>query len=254
MHKARNLERSEPSLAQITAPMMPIDMDSAMRLSRGHMNFFAFGGVLAPSLRKLQSRKSIEKNRLAFVSEKLNVPLERARVEEFMLCRRHQTDSCAYALNREKGVPISEYSERVYGPVMPRLSREVQKDEELVRMVRKAGPSVIISNMLRIYVNGVSAAVGFNSEDFRGIFTVEGMASNGATKPHMSVYTRILSMVGVSPKEAVYWDDKPPNLVEPSRLGMYTVFVGSNEELNGFKSHANLTVDSTKEGLKILFE
>lgn len=96
-----------------------------------------FEGVAGPVSGSLKVGGAIRANRIEFMSRKLGI--QKTVAQEFgrEMLLRHGTDSYEFALYIEYGIPIAEYSDAVYKPIIEELRSEVAPREGLAQLLKK---------------------------------------------------------------------------------------------------------------------
>jgi putative hydrolase of the HAD superfamily len=125
-------------------------------------------------------------------------------------------------LMRHHGVDPDHYLKAVHDvPVEDLLVR----DERLGSVLSGIrSEMVIFSNGSRGYASRVLEALGVSSY-FRDLFTIEFM--DYVPKPRTYPYKKVMELYGNSPGDFILVDDRLPNILKASELGMETVMVGS---------------------------
>ena len=158
-----------------------------------------------------------------YVQEKLGVDPDAARHVRKSFLKEFGTT--LRGLMHYHGVPPVEYLEFVHDVPVPEI---VPPRPELRRMLSGLpGRCVVFTNGSESYAQRVLDALGV-SDQMEGIYGIEFMEY--IAKPSPYPYAKLLKATGATPSASLFCEDVRENLLPARELGMFTVWVGGEEE------------------------
>lgn len=167
-----------------------------------------------------------------YVQEKLGVDPAAARAVRKSFLKEFGTT--LRGLMHHHGVPPGEYLEYVHDVPIPEV---VPPRPELKAMLSALpGRRVVFTNGSESYARRVLDALGVR-DLMEGVYGIEFMEY--IAKPSPYPYAKLLRATGASAGASLFCEDVRENLLPARKLGMFTVWVGGDEE----SSPAHAVVD-----------
>jgi epoxide hydrolase-like predicted phosphatase len=94
-------------------------------------------------------------------------------------------------------------------------------DAELLAFIRSLRPRFKTGTISDAWLDARETIVEYVNSDLFDVSVFS--AEEGLRKPDPEIYRRALSRLGVAPQEAIYVDDRPPNVEGASRIGMQAI-------------------------------
>jgi putative hydrolase of the HAD superfamily len=134
----------------------------------------------------------------------------------------------------EHAMPADRFLEFVHAVDLTPISPDPALDRALGGLI---GRRLIFTNGSMRHAENVVARLGVGHR-FDGIFDI--VAADYVPKPDPAPYNAFLRQHGVDPTAACMIEDLPRNLVPAAALGMTTVLVEGNHELDAAAAHQRL--------------
>ena len=169
--------------------------------------------------------------------------VERLGIEEEEVSRRRvaflkKWGTTLNALRRGYCVDPDEFLDYVHD--IP-LNRYLQKDPLLDRMLHRLKlRKIVFTNADARHARRVLSQTGI-LQHIEMIFDIHML--DFINKPDRRAYLRILDFIGARPEECILIEDSPSNIQTAKELGMVTVMVGNENQVDGAHYHIQSVTD-----------
>ena len=169
----------------------------------------------------------VSKRMSEFISQKLNVNLEKAK--ELQKNYFHKYNTSLNGLMIHHDINPQEFLKFVHEINLDFLKKDIVLREELLKLEAK---KYIYTNGSFEHIDQIIKSLGI--EDlFDGTFDI--VEANYVPKPSIKSYKNMIKKFNIDPKESVFIEDIAMNLEPAKKLGMKTVWI-ENEEYWGKKN------------------
>ena len=169
----------------------------------------------------------VSKRMSEFISQKLNVNLEKAK--ELQKNYFHKYNTSLNGLMIHHDINPQEFLKFVHEINLDFLKKDIVLREELLKLEAK---KYIYTNGSFEHIDQIIKSLGI--EDlFDGTFDI--VEANYVPKPSLKSYKNMVKKFNIDPKESVFIEDIAINLEPAKKLGMKTVWI-ENEEYWGKKN------------------
>jgi putative hydrolase of the HAD superfamily len=162
-----------------------------------------------------------------FISQKLNVNLEKAKELQKNYFHKYNTSLNGLIIHHD--INPQEFLKFVHEINLDFLKKDIVLREELLKLEAK---KYIYTNGSFEHIDQIIKSLGI--EDlFDGTFDI--VEANYVPKPSLKPYKNMIKKFNIDPKESVFIEDIAMNLEPAKKLGMKTVWI-ENEEYWGKKN------------------
>ena len=159
-----------------------------------------------------------------YLAHRLQLPHEEADELRARLWRQYGTS--ARGAEIEFGLAQPEFYHESLKTLDP--AEHLSRDEPLAAMLESLPAALyVVTNSATDYAHRVLKALGLD-HCFAGVFGIE--AFEWCPKPEETAYRCVLRSIGRDPAEVAMVEDFPWNLIPAKQLGMFTIFLGPEQE------------------------
>jgi putative hydrolase of the HAD superfamily len=163
----------------------------------------------------------VDKKMSAFISEKMNVDLVKAK--EIQKKYFYEYGTTLSGLMKKDNIDPHNFLEFVHNIDISWLPKDTKLKEELIRIKEK---KYIFTNGSHAHVENVTKQLGINGL-FDGAFDI--VDADFVPKPHIDPYKKIIKKFDIEPTKSILIEDIAHNLEQAKNLGMKTCWL-ENEE------------------------
>ena len=163
----------------------------------------------------------VDKKMSAFISEKMNVDLVKAK--EIQKKYFYEYGTTLSGLMKQDGIDPHDFLEFVHDIDISWLPKDLKLKDELIKIKEK---KFIFTNGSHAHVENVTKQLGIAGL-FDGAFDI--VDANFVPKPHIEPYRKIIKKFNIEPTESILIEDIAHNLEQAKNLGMKTCWL-ENEE------------------------
>ena len=163
----------------------------------------------------------VDKKMSAFISEKMNVDLIKAK--EIQKKYFYEYGTTLSGLMKQDNIDPHDFLEFVHDIDISWLPQDLKLKEELIKIKEK---KYIFTNGSHAHVENVTKQLGIDGL-FDGAFDI--VDANFVPKPHVDPYKKIIEKFKLDPKTSILIEDIAHNLEQAKNLGMKTCWL-ENEE------------------------
>ena len=187
----------------------------------------------------------VSKRMSKFISQKLNVNLEKAK--ELQKNYFHKYNTSLNGLMIHHDINPQEFLKFVHEINLDFLKKDIVLREELLKLEAK---KYIYTNGSFEHIDQIIKSLGI--EDlFDGTFDI--VEANYVPKPSLKSYKNMIKKFNIDPKESVFIEDIAMNLEPAKKLGMKTVWIENDEywgKKNSNKDFIDLKIKKLSSFLK----
>jgi putative hydrolase of the HAD superfamily len=163
----------------------------------------------------------VDKKMSAFISEKMNVDLDKAK--EIQKKYFYEYGTTLSGLMKQDGIDPHDFLEFVHDIDIGWLPKDLKLREELIKIKEK---KIIFTNGSHAHVENVTKQLGIDGL-FDGAFDI--VDANFTPKPHLDPYEKLIKKFNINPNQSILIEDIAHNLEQAKNLGMKTCWL-ENEE------------------------
>ena len=163
----------------------------------------------------------VDKKMSFFISKKLNVSLEEAKVMQKSYF--HEYNTTLNGMIKNHNIDAKEFLEFVHDVDLNFLKEDLDLHNELNNL---AGKKYIFTNGSKAHAKNVTQRIGIENL-FDGVFDI--VDSDFIPKPSIEPYKKIIQKYGIDPEYCIFIEDIARNLKPAYELGMKTVWIKNNE-------------------------
>jgi putative hydrolase of the HAD superfamily len=163
----------------------------------------------------------VDKKMSAFISEKMNVDLVKAK--EIQKKYFYEYGTTLSGLIKQDGIDPHDFLEFVHNIDISWLPKDLKLREELIKIKEK---KIIFTNGSHAHVKNVTKQLGIDGL-FDGAFDI--VDANFTPKPHLDPYEKLIKKFDINPNQSILIEDIAHNLEQAKNLGMKTCWL-ENEE------------------------
>ena len=163
----------------------------------------------------------VDKKMSAFISEKMNVDLVKAK--EIQKKYFYEYGTTLSGLMKKDNIDPHNFLEFVHNIDISWLPKDLKLKEELIKIKEK---KYIFTNGSHAHVENVTKQLGINGL-FDGVFDI--VDADFVPKPHIDPYKKIIKKFDIEPAKSILIEDIAHNLEQAKNLGMKTCWL-ENEE------------------------
>ncbi|MDC0855466.1 pyrimidine 5'-nucleotidase [Candidatus Pelagibacter sp.] len=163
----------------------------------------------------------VDKKMSAFISEKMNVDLVKAK--EIQKKYFYEYGTTLSGLMKKDNIDPHNFLEFVHNIDISWLPKDLKLKEELIKIKEK---KYIFTNGSHAHVENVTKQLGINGL-FDGAFDI--VDADFVPKPHIDPYKKIIKKFDIEPAKSILIEDIAHNLEQAKNLGMKTCWL-ENEE------------------------
>ena len=163
----------------------------------------------------------VDKKMSFFISKKLNVSLEEAKVIQKSYF--HEYNTTLNGMIKNHNIDAKEFLEFVHDVDLNFLKEDLDLHNELNNLV---GKKYIFTNGSKAHAKNVTQRIGIENL-FDGVFDI--VDSDFIPKPSIEPYKKIIQKYGIDPEYCIFIEDIARNLKPAYELGMKTVWIKNNE-------------------------
>ena len=163
----------------------------------------------------------VDKKMSAFISEKMNVDLVKAK--EIQKKYFYEYGTTLSGLIKQDGIDPHDFLEFVHNIDISWLPKDLKLREELIKIKEK---KIIFTNGSHAHVKNVTKQLGIDGL-FDGAFDI--VDANFTPKPHLDPYKKLIKKFDINPNQSILIEDIAHNLEQAKNLGMKTCWL-ENEE------------------------
>jgi|TARA_Y100000389_G_scaffold146235_1_gene144891 putative hydrolase of the HAD superfamily len=163
----------------------------------------------------------VDKKMSAFISEKMNVNLVKAK--EIQKKYFYEYGTTLSGLMKQDGIDPHDFLEFVHDIDISWLPKDLKLREELIKIKEK---KIIFTNGSHAHVENVTKQLGIDGL-FDGTFDI--VDANFTPKPHLKPYKKLIQKFDINPNQSILIEDIAHNLEQAKNLGMKTCWL-ENEE------------------------
>ena len=163
----------------------------------------------------------VDKKMSAFISEKMNVDLIKAK--EIQKKYFYEYGTTLSGLMKQDNIDPHDFLEFVHDIDISWLPKDLKLREELIKIKEK---KYIFTNGSHAHVENVTKQLGINGL-FDGAFDI--VDADFIPKPHVGPYKKIIKKFDIEPSKSILIEDIANNLEQAKNLGMKTCWL-ENEE------------------------
>ncbi|MDC0031366.1 pyrimidine 5'-nucleotidase [Candidatus Pelagibacter sp.] len=164
----------------------------------------------------------VDKKMSAFISEKMNVDLVKAK--EIQKKYFYEYGTTLSGLMKKDNIDPHNFLEFVHNIDISWLPKDLKLKEELIKIKEK---KYIFTNGSHAHVENVTKQLGINGL-FDGAFDI--VDADFVPKPHIDPYKKIIKKFNIEPTKSILIEDIAHNLEQAKNLGMKTCWL-ENEEV-----------------------
>ena len=164
----------------------------------------------------------VDKKMSAFISEKMNVDLIKAK--EIQKKYFYEYGTTLSGLMKQDNIDPHDFLEFVHDIDITWLPKDLKLREELIKIKEK---KYIFTNGSHAHVENVTKQLGINGL-FDGAFDI--VDADFIPKPHVGPYKKIIKKFDIEPSKSILIEDIAHNLEQAKNLGMKTCWL-ENEEV-----------------------
>ena len=164
----------------------------------------------------------VDKKMSAFISEKMNVDLIKAK--EIQKKYFYEYGTTLSGLMKQDNIDPHDFLEFVHDIDISWLPKDLKLREELIKIKEK---KYIFTNGSHAHVENVTKQLGINGL-FDGAFDI--VDADFIPKPHVGPYKKIIKKFDIEPSKSILIEDIAHNLEQAKNLGMKTCWL-ENEEV-----------------------
>jgi putative hydrolase of the HAD superfamily len=163
----------------------------------------------------------VDKKMSAFISEKMNVDLIKAK--EIQKKYFYEYGTTLSGLMKQDNIDPHDFLEFVHDIDISWLPKDLKLREELIKIEEK---KYIFTNGSHAHVENVTKQLGIDGL-FDGAFDI--VDANFVPKPHIDPYQKIIKKFNLDPKKSILIEDIAHNLEQAKNLGMKTCWLENDE-------------------------
>jgi putative hydrolase of the HAD superfamily len=163
----------------------------------------------------------VDKKMTSFISEKLNVTVEKAK--KIQKNYFHEYNTTLNGMIKNHKIDAQEFLEFVHDVDLEFLREDTKLQNELTNL---KGKKFIFTNGSKAHAANVTKKIGIQNL-FNGVFDI--VDANFVPKPSIAPYKKIIEKYRIDPKYCIFIEDIARNLKPASELGMKTAWVKNNE-------------------------
>ena len=163
----------------------------------------------------------VDKKMSAFISEKMNVDLNKAK--EIQKKYFYEYGTTLSGLMKQNNIDPHDFLEFVHDIDISWLPKDLKLREELIKIKEK---KIIFTNGSHAHVKNVTKQLGIYGL-FDGAFDI--VDANFTPKPHLDPYEKLIKKFDINPNQSILIEDIAHNLEQAKNLGMKTCWL-ENEE------------------------
>jgi putative hydrolase of the HAD superfamily len=163
----------------------------------------------------------VDKKMSFFISKKLNVSLEEAKVIQKSYF--HEYNTTLNGMIKNHNIDAKEFLEFVHDVDLNFLKEDLDLHNELNNLV---GKKYIFTNGSKAHAKNVTQRIGIENL-FDGVFDI--VDSDFIPKPSIEPYKKIIQKYGIDPEYCIFIEDIARNLKPAYELGMKTVWIKNDE-------------------------
>ena len=163
----------------------------------------------------------IDKKMSAFISEKINVDLVKAK--EIQKKYFYEYGTTLSGLMKLDGIDPHDFLEFVHDIDISWLPKDIKLKEELIKIKEK---KYIFTNGSHAHVKNITKQLGIDGL-FDGAFDI--VDANFVPKPHIDPYKKIIEKFYIDPTKSILIEDIAHNLEQAKNLGMKTCWLENDE-------------------------
>ena len=163
----------------------------------------------------------VDKKMSFFISKKLNVSLEEAKVIQKSYF--HEYNTTLNGMIKNHNIDAKEFLEFVHDVDLNFLKEDLDLHNELNNLV---GKKYIFTNGSKAHAKNVTQRIGIENL-FDGVFDI--VDSDFIPKPSIEPYKKIIQKYGIDPEYCIFIEDIARNLKPANELGMKTVWIKNDE-------------------------
>ena len=163
----------------------------------------------------------VDKKMSAFISEKMNVDLVKAKKIQKKYFYEYGTTLSG--LMKQDGINPHDFLEFVHDIDISWLPKDLKLKEELIKIKEK---KYIFTNGSHAHVKNVTKQLGIDGL-FDGAFDI--VDANFIPKPKVDPYKKIIEKFGIEPTKSILIEDIAHNLEQAKNLGMKTCWLENDE-------------------------
>ena len=163
----------------------------------------------------------VDKKMSAFISEKMNVDLVKAK--EIQKKYFYEYGTTLSGLMKQNNIDPHDFLDFVHDIDISWLPKDLKLKDELIKIKEK---KYIFTNGSHAHVENVTKQLGIDGL-FDGAFDI--VDANFVPKPHIDPYEKIIEKFKIEPTKSILIEDIAHNLEQAKNLGMKTCWL-ENEE------------------------
>jgi len=163
----------------------------------------------------------VDKKMSAFISEKINVDLVKAK--EIQKKYFYEYGTTLSGLMKLDGIDPHDFLEFVHDIDISWLPKDIKLKEELIKIKEK---KYIFTNGSHAHVKNITKQLGIDGL-FDGAFDI--VDANFVPKPHIDPYKKIIEKFNIDPTKSILIEDIAHNLEQAKNLGMKTCWLENDE-------------------------
>ena len=163
----------------------------------------------------------VEKRMTQYVSNKLNVSMDKAK--KIQKNYFHEYNTTLNGLIKNHKIDASEFLEFVHDIDINFLKKDLKLSEELKKL---GGKKMIFTNGPKKHALNITQKIGID-QHFDDIFDI--VDSNFIPKPNMEPYKKLIEKHKIDPNLCVFVEDIARNLKPAYEMGMTTVWIENDE-------------------------
>ena len=163
----------------------------------------------------------VDKKMSAFISEKMNVDLVKAK--EIQKKYFYEYGTTLSGLMKQDDINPHDFLEFVHDIDISWLPKDLKLKEELIKIKEK---KYIFTNGSHAHVENVTKQLGIDGL-FDGAFDI--VDGNFVPKPHLDPYKKIIEKFSIEPTKSILIEDIAHNLEQAKNLGMKTCWLENDE-------------------------
>ena len=163
----------------------------------------------------------VDKKMSAFISEKMNVDLIKAK--EIQKKYFYEYGTTLSGLMKQDNIDPNDFLEFVHDIDISWLPKDLKLKEELIKIKEK---KYIFTNGSHAHVKNVTKQLGIDGL-FDGAFDI--VDADFVPKPHIDPYKKIVEKFNIDPTKSILIEDIAHNLEQAKNLGMKTCWLENDE-------------------------
>ena len=163
----------------------------------------------------------IEKRMTQYVSDKLNIRMDKAK--KIQKNYFHEYNTTLNGMIKNHKIDANEFLEFVHNIDIDFLKKDLKLSEELKKL---DGKKIIFTNGPRKHALNVTQKIGID-QHFDDIFDI--VDSNFVPKPMMEPYKKLVEKHKIDPNSCAFVEDIARNLKPAYEMGMTTVWIENDE-------------------------